>query len=564
MPREEVKPYTKPHAAALKASFAAMQRGHSQETWIDACEGLNIVRQLLVHNVDLVLASFHVIVEAVLGEMHNLRSQVSRIAILAFGDFFELLGKVVDVELDIMVAGLFKKVAASAGDAFVRADIDVTIAKMVDNVNHKKVLSAIMGGAQHRSQPVRQCCVETMIELIEAEGEKMLTFKEADRMLVSLSRFADDKDPYIRYVSRRGFFILMNSPAFEKMMRKALPEKQYSNMKTILDKLRSKGLGNPVANPRDKHQALSASLSKGSRSATTHSSSSYSSPGRARSSSAGDSSPATPLKTPAKDSRRANSGPSGTPGRIKKTPGRSNSARSAKSGKSNWGPSLSASALEELEGYIDKLGNKDWKTRDEGVIAAEELAIREGVKIQSAMNKLFDAFTPRLADSNSKVNLHALEAFRRFLPAIKDAFGPHHAVVVQVVNKLSGNLASKSKGIVQTTADSFKDLTIHLEPALLIQPFASAAGYGTPKVKEGMMDHICVIVGPVCDSNTKLVKKHLMPLVAQLLGEKKSKNECKKLCSALNSKMGRSALLDAASSFPPDKKKLLEAQIAGL
>lgn len=562
LPRAEIKPYTKPEGSALKASFAAMQRGHAQETWLDACEGLNIVRQLLVHNEDLVVASFHVIVEAVLGEMHNLRSQVSRIAILAFGDFFEVLGKAVNDELDLMVAGIFKKVAASAGDAFVRADMDVTIGKMVDNVNHKKVLSAILPGAQHRSQPARQCCVETMIEVIEAEGEKILAFKDAERMLVSLARLADDKDPYIRYVSRRGFSILMNAADFEKKMRKALPEKQYANMKTILEKLRSKGLGNPVANPRDKHSAMSASLTKGSRSATgtsQWSSASAGSPKKPRSSSAGDtSSPSTPKV----ENRRAASGPS-TPGRSKKgTLGRSNSSRSAKSGKSNWGPTLSTSALEELEGYIDKLGNKDWKTRDDGVIAAEELAIREGVKMQSAMNKLFDAFTPRLADSNSKVNLHALEAFRRFLPAIKDAFGPHHAVVVQVVNKLSGNLASKSKGIVQTTADSFKDLTIHLEPTLLIQPFASAAGYGTPKVKEGMMDHICVLVGPVCDSNTKLVKKHLMPLVAQLLGEKKSKTECKKLCYALNSKMGSSALLDAASSFPPDKKKLLEAQIS--
>jgi hypothetical protein len=69
----------------------------------------------------------------------------------------------------------------------------------------------------------------------------------------------------------------------------------------------------------------------------------------------------------------------------------------------------------------------------------------QGEAMQSALCQLFDAYAPRLSDSNSKVNLHALEAFRRFLPKIKDAFGPNASVVVQIVNKLATNLASKSQ-----------------------------------------------------------------------------------------------------------------------
>jgi hypothetical protein len=78
------------------------------------------------------------------------------------------------------------------------------------------------------------------------------------------------------------------------------------------------------------------------------------------------------------------------------------------------------------------------------------------------------------------------------------------------------------------------------------------------------MEHVCVLVGPTCNSNLKLVKKHVVPLVALLLGEKKSKRECAMLCGAIVAKIGPSGLLEVASGLPPPKKKLLEELISKL
>lgn len=72
-----------------------------------------------------------------------------------------------------------------------------------------------------------------------------------------------------------------------------------------------------------------------------------------------------------------------------------------------------------------------------------------------------------------------------------------------------------------------------------------------------MIVHVCELVGPACDSNVKLVTKHVVPLLGKLLGDKKSKRECDRLCAVLNEKLGAKAFLDAASSLPPQKKGLL-------
>merc|ERR1712146_171763 len=108
---------------------------------------------------------------------------------------------------------------------------------------------------------------------------------------------------------------------------------------------------------------------------------------------------------------------------------------------------------------------------------------------------------------------------------------------------------------------AFAEMAELLEPLSLLQPYSSAAGYGNSKVKEGMIVHVCGLVGPACDSSVKLVKKHVVPLLGQLLGDKKSKRECDLLCATLNEKLGREALLSAAASLPPQKKGLLEERV---
>ena len=68
--------------------------------------------------------------------------------------------------------------------------------------------------------------------------------------------------------------------------------------------------------------------------------------------------------------------------------------------------------------------------------------------------QVFDAFSPRLTDRNSKVNLHALEAFSNIVPLLGNTLVP---IVNNVVTALVPNLASRNPTI-HSTAMTVLDL----------------------------------------------------------------------------------------------------------
>lgn len=68
--------------------------------------------------------------------------------------------------------------------------------------------------------------------------------------------------------------------------------------------------------------------------------------------------------------------------------------------------------------------------------------------------QVFDAFSPRLTDRNSKVNLHALEAFSNIVPLLGNMLVP---IVNNVVTALVPNLASRNPTI-HSTAMTVLDL----------------------------------------------------------------------------------------------------------
>ena len=67
---------------------------------------------------------------------------------------------------------------------------------------------------------------------------------------------------------------------------------------------------------------------------------------------------------------------------------------------------------------------------------------------------MFDAFLPRLTDANSKVNLHALEAFSNIVPLLGDLLLP---IVTSIVEALVPNLASK-QATIHNTAETVLEL----------------------------------------------------------------------------------------------------------
>ena len=73
--------------------------------------------------------------------------------------------------------------------------------------------------------------------------------------------------------------------------------------------------------------------------------------------------------------------------------------------------------------------------------------------------QIFDKFLPRLQDSNSKVNLHALKVMHQVEPMLKDAL---HSVISMAVASIVPNLSSKNSEIKLTAADILNSYMEHL------------------------------------------------------------------------------------------------------
>ena len=70
MPLNSLPPYPSPHSA-IKDALAALKRGLEQETWSEACEGLQIFRQLLQHAPDVVVENLPVVTKAIVTEVRR-------------------------------------------------------------------------------------------------------------------------------------------------------------------------------------------------------------------------------------------------------------------------------------------------------------------------------------------------------------------------------------------------------------------------------------------------------------------------------------------------------------
>lgn len=276
----------------------------------------------------------------------------------------------------------------------------------------------------------------------------------------------------------------------------------------------------------------------------------------------GGSGSSSPTKRAAPVSRQ-HSAPLGVVVGKGKSPRRASIGSAGQVGKAGGGPVVSEAIREELENILTSLASSDWKQRDVAIDATEALVEKEGgATLRPLLTKLFDVLTLRLVDSNSKVNKHALEAYQRMLPSLCQGLEGQLAILNQIVNRISPNLASKNKAIRDLSFDSLSKMTGCLDPLSLLQPFTIAAGYGNAKIKESMVLLIAEISGTLFESNYKLAKRHIMPLLGQILGDAKHKADCARLCQALVDHLGEDGLREAASSLPPDKQKLLAKELA--
>ncbi|XP_053924161.1 TOG array regulator of axonemal microtubules protein 1 [Cuculus canorus] len=515
----ELQPFSKPEVVLAEAlAFLA------DDDWEKKIEGLNFVRCLSAYHATVLTGKLHETSLAVAQEVKNLRSGVSRAAVVCLGDLFTHLKKSMDQELDNAVKVLLHK--AGESNTFIREEVDKALKAMVNNVTPARALcSLINGGQSHLHSAVRRCTAQHLSDIVERMGpERILSGPKAvaDRIFPAIARFAQDSSQQTRYYGRKMLFSLMAHPDFDKTLEKYMPTRDLPYMKECVSNLREKGLGEML---------LDTPSAKGRRSHTG-------SVGHSRSSSTSRD----PLNITDRET----------------TEGREVTKRTA--------PRNPLESEEYVKDMIGLLNAKDFRDRIAGIKQLlSDTENNQGIVVANLV-KIFDAFKPRLHDSNSKVNQVALETMHKMIPLLKDNLSPVINMLIPAI--VDNNLNSKNPGIYAAATNVIQALCQHLDNYLLLQPFCTKALFLNGKAKQDMTEKLADLVTELYPRKPTAVEQKVLTVLWHLLGNMTNSGSLPgaggniraattKLSKALFAQMGQSLLTHAAAQ-PPHIKKSLE------
>nr|XP_012311712.1 TOG array regulator of axonemal microtubules protein 1 isoform X2 [Aotus nancymaae] len=519
MDLSELRPFCKPEIALTEAL-----RLLADEDWEKKIEGLNFIRCLAAFHSEILNTKLHETNFAVVQEVKNLRSGVSRAAVVCLSDLFTYLKKSMDQELDTTVKVLLHK--AGESNTFIREDVDKALRAMVNNVTPARaVVSLINGGQSHLHIAVRRCTAQHLSDVLEfMEPERILSATKdmAERILPAAAKFAQDSSQETRFYGRKMLFFMMCHPNFEKMLEKYVPSKDLPYIKESVRNLRQKGLGEiPLDTPS----------AKGRRSHT-------SSVGNTRSSSV---------------SRDAFNSAEREVTEVREVTRKSV-------------PRNSLESAEYLKVITGLLNAKDFRDRINGIKQLLSDTENNQELVVGNIVKIFDAFKSRLHDSNSKVNLVALETMHKMIPLLRDHLPPVINMLIPAI--VDNNLNSKNPGIYTAATNVVQALSQHVDNYLLLQPFCTKAQFLNGKAKQDMTEKLADIVMELYQRKPHATEQKVLVVLWHLLGNMTNsgslpgaggniRTATAKLSKALFAQMGQN-LLNQAASQPPHIKKSLE------
>ncbi|XP_016305374.1 protein FAM179B-like [Sinocyclocheilus anshuiensis] len=511
--QEDLQPFSKPELA-LTQSFRLI----ASDDWEKKIEGMNFLRSLAQYHPDVLMSRIHDVCLALIQEVRNLRSGVSRVAVVTLGEMFAVLQKGMDQELDGTVRALLQK--AGECNAFIRQDVERALESMVQHCTLTRSMSALLaGGLGHLNSVVRKCAALHLSGLVERVGAARLLSGAkdlTDRILPAVCKLVQDSSQEARYFGRRMLLFLSSHRDFDKMMEKFISAKDLPTIRDAVFTLKTKGLGEM------------------------------------------------PQDAPSARGRRSLSG-SG----VMRT---SSLTRDPLSGSRDCGQAGSKAAFHSLADrseYVKQmktlLNSKDFRERikaiDQLVCDCEE----NPALVIGSLFPVFDALKARLQESNSKVSLRALESLQPIIALLRDSLAPVLNILIPAV--VDNHLNSKNSSISTAALGAVQALMHNIDNSLLLQPFCSKAQYLSGKAKLDLIERVAELVTELYPRRPQLVEQKVLPLFWTLLGSSSNSGNVRmstaKLAEALHAHMGQT-LLESAASQPASVQSELNQLLRAL
>ncbi|XP_075963729.1 TOG array regulator of axonemal microtubules protein 1 isoform X1 [Anarhichas minor] len=505
--------FSKPDLA-LTQSFNLL----SSEDWEKKIEGLTFLRSLAHYHSDTLQGRLHDVCLFLIQEVKNLRSSVSRVAVCTLGDLYTRLEKAMDQELEGTVKSLLLK--AGESNAFIRQDVEAALGCMVQHCTPTRGINALLsGGLGHLNAVVRRCAAQHLANLVEKVGAARLLSggKDlTDRILPAVTKLAQDSSQEARYFGRRMLLSLSSHPDFDKILEKYIPTKDLPTVRDTVFTLKTKGLGEM---PQETQSARGRRSLPGS--------------GTVRASSL--------TREP-----------------LNQTSRESNSHYSCKA---------QTQSIADKNEYIKQisglLGSKDFRERIKGIDQLVADCQHNPNMVINSIFPLFDAFKARLQESNSKVNLYALQSLQKIIHLLKDNLSQVVNILVPAI--MDNHLNSKNNAIYSAAIGAIDALISNLDNILLLQPFCTKAQFLNGKAKVDLIGKVADLVTELYPRKPQMVEQKVLPLLWLLLGTSSHsgtvhgrggsvRGATASLCQALYTQMGPS-LTECAASQPANVHK---------
>uniref|UniRef100_A0A2K6FBU8 TOG array regulator of axonemal microtubules 2 n=1 Tax=Propithecus coquereli TaxID=379532 RepID=A0A2K6FBU8_PROCO len=456
---KELRPFSNPELGLADA----LQCLNSSD-WQLKEKGLESIQRLAACHVEVLAGRLHEVSLAVTGEVTNLRSKVSHLAIGTLGDLFRALKKNMDQEAEEITRCLLQKMGNTS--EFIQRAANRSLGAMVENVTPARALVALTSaGVYHRNPLVRKCTAEHLSAVLEQIGaEKLLSGSRdsTDTLVHNLVRLAQDSNQDTRFYGRKMVTILMANAKFDAFLKQSLPS---HDLRKVMAAIKQRGIEDNDKLPSAKGHKVTRSL-------------------------------VCENGLPSKEGLSSN-GPwlAGL--------------RSSLRGAREMG--------EQLRELTRLLEAKDSRSRMEGVARLLEHCRAEPELITTHLVQVFDAFTPRLQDSNKKVNQWALESLVKMIPLLRDSLQP---MLLSIIIAVADNLNSKSSGIYAATATVLDAMIESLDNLCLLQAFAGRVRFLSGRAVLDVTERLPVLVASVYPRKPQAVERHVLPILWYFLNNR--------------------------------------------
>lgn len=236
IPSEELSPCKHPEIQ-LKNAIDNLNASN----WETQFHSITTIRRIAIFHKDLLIPHLHKIVLKIGKFVNNLRSSLSKNAIICLDDLFVNLKTQMDSELEHIIPILLKKTGEV--NRFINNQAERALHSLISNTSQSKTLSLLISLADHKNASIRAESAMFISECVDALGTRIFKFKDFQKLLYVNIQFLNDGSYEARTWGKRiawsvydMYQKIYNDDNFDNFLKRYLNDRELKDFKDAIAK----------------------------------------------------------------------------------------------------------------------------------------------------------------------------------------------------------------------------------------------------------------------------------------------------------------------------------------